>query len=88
MLLETINYYTASKSEVFALFIDASKAFDRVSHEKLFSILLDRNVCPTILRLLLKMYCNSSMCVRWGEQYGENNMHRIMIYYLILKNLN
>ena len=50
-----------------ALFIDASKAFYRVSHEKLFSILMDRNVCPTILRLLLKMYRNSSMCIRWGD---------------------
>ena len=67
MLLETINHYTSTKSEIYVVFIDASKAFDRVSHDKLFSLLLHRAVCPSIVRLLFIMYCNSSMSVRWGE---------------------
>ena len=60
MLLETINHYTSTKSEIYVVFIDASKA-------KLFSLLLHRAVCPSIVRLLFIMYCNSSMSVRWGE---------------------
>ncbi len=71
MLLETLQYFTSAQSEVYALFIDASKAFDRVSHDKLFPILRERSVCPAILRLLFIMYSNSSMCVRWSDSLSE-----------------
>ena len=36
MLLETIEYYVSNGSAAFVLYIDASKAFDRVCHSKLF----------------------------------------------------
>ena len=72
ILLETIQFYTSNKSQVYALFIDASKAFDRVCHEKLFNILLSRDMCPSILRLLYVMYRNSSMCVRWGDAVSQS----------------
>ena len=39
MLLETIEYYVSNMSAVFVLYIDASKAFDRVCHSKLFNVL-------------------------------------------------
>ena len=33
-LTETIEYYVSRKTQVYVLLIDASKAFDRVSHIK------------------------------------------------------
>ena len=41
---QTVDYYTTRGSHVFVCFIDFNKAFDNVSHIKLFSKLLDDNV--------------------------------------------
>ena len=56
VLTETIDYYVDNGSSVFVLLIDASKAFDRVSHSTLFKTLGEHNVCPTILRLQYLQY--------------------------------
>ena len=50
------------------LLIDASKAFDRVSHIKLFKTLQAHGVCPLIIRVLYNMYTNSDMQVRWKSE--------------------
>ena len=39
------------QSPVYVLFIDASKAFDRLCHIELFNILSERNMCPLVRRL-------------------------------------
>ena len=49
------------------LLIDASKAFDRVSHSTLLKILREHSVCPTVLRLLYNMYKHSEIQVRWKD---------------------
>ena len=63
-LLETIDYYNYDKSSVLVLLLDASKAFERVNYCKLFTDLLKRDVSPLVLRLLLHMYTNQTLCVR------------------------
>ena len=52
---------------MFVLLLDASKAFDRINYCKLFTDLLKRDVSPLVLRLLLHMYTNQTLCVRWGD---------------------
>ena len=47
VMMETISYYNSNRSNVYALMLDASKAF------KLFRELLKRKVSPLVLRLLL-----------------------------------
>ena len=44
VLKETVNHFTKLGSSVYACFLDASKAFDRVCHSKLFQILSERGV--------------------------------------------
>ena len=48
-------------------FIDASKAFDRVHHFKLFNKLKLRGVPSSLVRILAYWYANQSMRVRWGN---------------------
>ncbi len=67
---ETISYYNFHKSNVHALMIDASKAFDRVKYCKLFNGLLNRNVSPLILRLLSVLYTNQTLQVKWKSIIG------------------
>ena len=59
MVNETIQYYVENGNKsVYLLMLDASKAFDRVSYYMLFKLLLKRNVCPRIIKLLFYMYIN------------------------------
>ena len=64
-LLETIEYYVSDMSAVFVLYIDASKAVDRVYPSKLFNVLQAQvRICPLILRALFNMYTQSVMKLR------------------------
>ena len=67
MINETIkNYKKNGGKSVYLLLLDASKAFDKVSYEKLFELLLARNVCPRIVKvkLLYYMYTHQKDYVR------------------------
>ncbi len=55
-LNETVSYYNFSHTNVYAVFLDASKAFDCVEYCKLFNELVNHNISPLVLRLLLNMY--------------------------------
>ena len=56
LVAETIQYYKSNGSNVYMLSLDASKAFDRVKYTKLFRILIERSVCPLIIRLLINIF--------------------------------
>ena len=68
LLIESIQYFVKTQSPGYVLFIDASKAFDRVHvcHSHLFNILEEREVCPLIRRLLFKVYKDQRIRVRWN----------------------
>ena len=67
MVLETISYYKSRGSNVHMLLLDASKAFDRVNYIKLFNKLIEKGMCPLIVRLLLNMYINQKLQVKWNS---------------------
>ena len=71
-MLETIDHYNFMKSNAFVLMLDASKAFDRVNYCKLFRELLKREMSPLVLRLLLFMYTNQTLRVKWGSVMSES----------------
>ena len=73
MVVETVQYYLEmGNHSVCVLLLAASKAFDKVSFEKLFEILLSRNVCPRIVKLLLYMYINKKCHVKWANELSES----------------
>ena len=47
--------------------LDASKAFDRVRYCKHFNELLERNISPVVLRILIYMYMNQTLRVQWCQ---------------------
>jgi len=53
VLKEAISYYVNHGSSVFCVFLDATKAFDRVQYCSWFDKLLDRNVDPLFLSTMV-----------------------------------
>ena len=70
-LTETIEYYVSRKTPVYVLLIDASNAFDRVSHIELFNTLQAHGVCPLIIRVLYNMFTHSDMQERWKSELSK-----------------
>ncbi len=67
-MMETVNYYNFNRSNVYVLLLDASKAFDRVKYCKLFRELSNRQMSPLVKRLLMYMYTDQRLQVRWGDE--------------------
>ena len=71
---EVISYFNNSNSDVIVTMLDASKAFDRIHFPTLFNKLRHRKICPIVLRLLLYMYTNQQVRVRWNGTVSHDFM--------------
>ena len=56
----------------YVLLLAASKVFDRVCCNELFTMLIKLNVSPFVIRFLLFMYTNQSMRVKWKKSLSDN----------------
>ena len=66
LLKEIATHFLHNGSNVYALFLDASKAFDRVDYLLLFKRLLSKNMNSVYLRSLMNLYLNHKLRVRWN----------------------
>ncbi len=74
---EVVFYYVNNNSDVYSCCVDVNKAFDRVCHDKLFQILIDRKMPAIALRSVLDMYQRQCMRTVWkakfSRQFGTSN---------------
>ena len=73
---EVIQYYKNGGSNVNAMLLDASKAFDCVNYVKLFSLLLDKGLCPMVTNFLIISYVNQKARIKWQDCFS--NTFRLM----------
>ena len=72
LLKQCVSSYIYKGSPIFSVFLDASMAFDKVSHSLLFKKLINRNVPLCFVRLLYFWYKNQTMRVRWGAEVSRS----------------
>ena len=65
-LSEFIEYFKSRSTSVYVAFLDASKAFNKISHWILFRKLIDRKVPIYLVKILCYWYQHQIMSVRWG----------------------
>ena len=65
MLKEVVNHFLCKGSNVYCCFIDASKAFDRIKHDMLFKILMQRQINPLMTRFLIDLYERQTAQTSW-----------------------
>lgn len=71
LVQEMVSFYNDHGSNVYCCLLDASKAFDRLEFCTLFRKLLKRKFCPLVIRLLLFMYLNQKLCVKWSATLSD-----------------
>ena len=67
LVTETVDYFKYNGGPVYGLALDASKAFDRVEYYKLFHLLIERGCNIFFVRLLLNMYMNQRIRVKFNS---------------------
>lgn len=65
VLQEIVSYFVSNGNNVFVVFLDCSKAFDRVNYRRLFTLLQERKMCPSMLRVLWSLYSQNVLEVKW-----------------------
>jgi len=71
------DYYNKRGSSVYIASLDASKAFDKVNHSRLFSHLLSKNVPLCFIRVMFDWYSN----------YSVLSVGTVLNLYLFVSNL-
>ena len=72
LLKQVASLYVSRDTPVSAMFLDASKAFDKVDHDFLFKKLILRNVPLCFIRLLRYWYKTQMMKVRWNNYFSDS----------------
>ena len=83
---ETIDHYLSNGNDLmYTCALDLSKAFDRVSHHRLMSLLVKRQVPVQVVKMIYDWYSNQTVKVRWAgatsEAFGKTR-GRFVSYFL------
>ena len=71
LLKELFRNYIANGSSMYVTMLDASKAFDKVNHSKLFGKLIDRGCPAFIVRILYHWYSTQQFTIRWCQGFSS-----------------
>jgi Reverse transcriptase (RNA-dependent DNA polymerase) len=72
VIKETIGYYTSNEIHVYCVMLDATKAFDRVNHAKLFPKLFECKIPLTVIRYLFELYTKQVTHIKWDTTVSDS----------------
>jgi len=65
VLSQVVDYFSTHGSTVYMASLDASEAFDRVNHIKLFKRLIDMGLPSHVIKILINWYGEIFCTVKW-----------------------
>ena len=72
---ECIHKYTEKGSPIYMAFLDLSKAYDRLIHKKLFTILKKAGIPHYLIETIKSLYCNQKAYIKYnGHKSTEWNI--------------
>jgi len=72
VLSQVVDYFVKNNSNVYIAALDASKAFDRVNHVKLFNQLIERGLPGKLIKLIVDWYGKIFMKVKWDNCFSTS----------------
>ena len=69
---EALMKYKCEDSTVYSCFLDLSKAFERVKHDRLIDKLYKRNVLTYLISIINNIFSGSSVSVLCEGEYSES----------------
>ena len=72
LIKEIIDKFRHTYHRGYVCMLDASKAFDRVNHSKLFNKLIDRGVPSYIINILMTWYRDQKLFTKWGDHLSHS----------------
>jgi len=70
-LRKVIQYFNENHSNVYLASVDATKAFDRVNHHKLFTILIKKGIPSCFVNILVNWYSRLNAKVKWQDSFSN-----------------
>ena len=71
VLKESVSYCKENGSKLFACFLDACQAFDRVWHDGLYNKLHKLGICSHLLKSVESMHTGMYCCVMYNGFYSD-----------------
>ena len=71
LLRRTIQHFNRNGSNVFIASLDATKAFDKINHYKLFSTLYNYGLPDIIINTIVNWYTKLFVRVKWGNSLSS-----------------
>ena len=81
-LTEFIEYVKCRSTSIYVAFLDASKAFGKISHWTLFKKIIDRGVPIYLVKILCYWYQHQELIVQWGSCLQNASAHGGLAYYI------
>ena len=71
ILRQTIEFFNKKGSNVYISSLDASKAFDRVNHFKMYSSLIKKGLPRIFIDIIINWYSKLCVSVKWQNQLSD-----------------
>ena len=72
LLKQTVGFFNNNDSNVYLESLDASKAFDRLNHFKLYTTLVKMHVPMTCINLIINWYGKLNSRVKWFDHLSDS----------------